>query len=131
MLGRFTVRPAENGSGSFGVWDSAVSGWRATDLTEQQAHATAADLDVQYDAHGPRPATSVRRVEPAQQVQRAEWREKGQRELRWVSPNEATELVDEPGLAHLILAFANRHASPDFKASADRPASSRKQRVAV
>jgi hypothetical protein len=44
MLGRFTVRPANDGSGSFGVWDSAVRGWRATDLTEQQAHATAADL---------------------------------------------------------------------------------------
>jgi hypothetical protein len=38
--------------------------WTATDLTEQQAHATAADLDVQYDAHGPRPARSVRRVDP-------------------------------------------------------------------
>ena len=59
----------------------------------------------------------------AVQVQRAEWREKGQRELRWVSPIEATELVDEPGLAHLIIAFANRHASPDFKASADAEAS--------
>jgi len=67
----------------------------------------------------------------AVQNQRAEWREKGQRELRWVSPTEATELVDEPGLADLILTFANRHVSPDLKASADRAASSRKQRLAV
>jgi hypothetical protein len=58
MLGRFTVRPADDGSATFGVWDSAVSGWRGTDLTEQQAHTTATDLDVQYDAHGPSPATS-------------------------------------------------------------------------
>jgi hypothetical protein len=77
MLGRFTVRPAGDGSARFGVWDSAVSGWRATDLTEQQDHATAVDLDVQYDAHGPRPAASVRRVEPAQQVQSAEWHDGG------------------------------------------------------
>ena len=86
MLGRFTVRPADDGSATFGVWDSAVSGWRATDLTEHQAHATATDLDIQYDAHGPRPATSVRRVEPAQQVQRAEWHDGGVLDV-WIRDN--------------------------------------------
>lgn len=33
----------------------------------------ASDLEVQYDTHGPRPADAVRRVDPAQAVQRAEW----------------------------------------------------------
>jgi len=32
----------------------------------------ATDLDIQYDAHGHRPA-DVRRVEPAQPIQRAQW----------------------------------------------------------
>jgi hypothetical protein len=31
MLGRFTVRPSDDGSGRFGVWDGAVNGWRAND----------------------------------------------------------------------------------------------------
>jgi hypothetical protein len=74
MLGRFTVRPADDGSEGFGVWDGAVNGWRAFGITtEKEAHKVASDLDVQYDAHGPRPADAVRRVEPAQRVQRAEW----------------------------------------------------------
>jgi hypothetical protein len=73
MLGRFTVRKAGDGSDRFGIWDGSVNGWRASDLTEAQAHAMATDLDVQYDAHGPRPAEAVRRVEPAQRVQRAQW----------------------------------------------------------
>jgi len=35
-----------------------------------------------------------------------EWREKGQRELAWLSPHEAAELVGEPELRRLILAVA-------------------------
>lgn len=51
------------------------------------------------------------RVYPLQvETQRPDWREKGQRELRWVSPAEAAELVDEPGLAAIILDFERRHA---------------------
>jgi hypothetical protein len=30
MLGRFTVRPSETDDGTYGVWDGAVNGWRAT-----------------------------------------------------------------------------------------------------
>jgi 8-oxo-dGTP pyrophosphatase MutT (NUDIX family) len=30
------------------------------------------------------------------------WREKGQRELRWFTPEEAADRVDEPGLSTLI-----------------------------
>jgi hypothetical protein len=55
MLGRFTVRPSDDGSGGFRVWDGAVNGWRATGLDdEEKANELATDLDVQYDAHGPR-----------------------------------------------------------------------------
>ena len=75
MLGRFTVRPSDDGSPGFGVWDGAVNGWRATGLdTEWEAQRVASDLDLQYDAHGPRAADAVRRVDPAQPVQRARWK---------------------------------------------------------
>ena len=30
MLGRFTVRPSNEGDDTFGVWDGAVNGWRVT-----------------------------------------------------------------------------------------------------
>jgi hypothetical protein len=74
MLGRFTVRPADDGSDGFGVWDGAVNGWRATGIdSEAKAREVASDLDVQYDAHGPRAADAVRRVDPSQPVQRARW----------------------------------------------------------
>jgi hypothetical protein len=76
MLGRFTVRPSDDGSGTFGVWDGAVNGWRANGLgSDAEAHRVATELDVQYDAHGPRPADAIRRVEPAERVQRAQWQE--------------------------------------------------------
>jgi hypothetical protein len=74
MLGRFTVRPSDDGSNRFGVWDGAVNGWRATGIDgEAQARELAFDLDVQYDAHGPRAADAVRRIDPSQPVRRATW----------------------------------------------------------
>jgi hypothetical protein len=74
MLGRFTVRPSDDGSEGFGVWDGAVNGWRAIGIDDEtEAYQMASNLDVQYDAHGPRPADAVRKVDPAQAVQRAEW----------------------------------------------------------
>jgi len=86
MLGRFTVRPADDESGRFGVWDGAVNGWRAIDIdSETEAQRIASDLDVQYDAHGPRPADAVRRVDPAQPVQRAQW-ENGELDV-WIRDN--------------------------------------------
>ncbi|MGA0602579.1 NUDIX hydrolase [Caulobacter sp. KR2-114] len=42
--------------------------------------------------------------------QRQTWREKGQRTGHWFSAEEAAELVDEPSLRGLILAFAVREA---------------------
>jgi hypothetical protein len=68
MVGRFTVRRASDNpddSDGWGVWDGAANGWRGLGLTEHDAHATADDLDLQYDAHGPRSADTIRRVEPA------------------------------------------------------------------
>ncbi|HZX06006.1 hypothetical protein [Kribbella sp.] len=74
MFGRFTVRPSDDGSNRFGVWDGAVNGWRATGIDgEARARELAFDLDMQYDAHGPRAADDVRRIEPGQPVERATW----------------------------------------------------------
>jgi hypothetical protein len=57
MLGRFTVRPSNDGDGTYGVWDGAVNGWRASGLTDSAtAEQIEVDLDLQFDAHGPRPA---------------------------------------------------------------------------
>jgi hypothetical protein len=70
MLGRFTVRP-DDGDGTFGVWDGGVNGWHASGLDAGAAERAKVDLDLQFNAHGPRPADDVRRVEPAQLVERA------------------------------------------------------------
>jgi 8-oxo-dGTP pyrophosphatase MutT (NUDIX family) len=42
-------------------------------------------------------------------TQASRWREKGQRELRWVGPEQAAILVQEPGLAALIMTFGRQH----------------------
>ncbi|MFC0623370.1 hypothetical protein [Kribbella deserti] len=84
MPGRFTVRPDNSEPGRFGVWDGAVNGWRANARTEAEAHQLVVDLDIQFDAHGPRPASDVRRLESPQPVWRGDshldtWlRDKGQ-----------------------------------------------------
>jgi 8-oxo-dGTP pyrophosphatase MutT (NUDIX family) len=44
--------------------------------------------------------------------QRNEWPEKGQRDLLWVAPEEAAEMVAEPGLAAILLALAGIGPSP-------------------
>jgi hypothetical protein len=76
MLGRFTVRPSNDGDGTYGVWDGAVNGWRASGLTDADtAEQMKADLDLQYNAHGPRPAVDVRRADPAKPVRIAtDWK---------------------------------------------------------
>lgn len=74
MFGRFKVRPYGD---SYGVWDGAANGWRSGQLEEHQARDLVAELDLQYDEHGPRSADSVRRVEPAQSVERAIWEARG------------------------------------------------------
>jgi len=84
MLSRFKVRKvAGDGAASYGVWDSAANGWRGQDLTEGQAHELAGDLELQYDAHGPRPPETVRRVQPPRPIDRAQWQPGGVLEA-WV-----------------------------------------------
>lgn len=68
MLERFTVRLSDDGSGTFGVWDNAVNSWRVTNLDLAAAEQTKADLDLQFDAHGPRPPDNIRTVDPPQPV---------------------------------------------------------------
>ncbi|WP_433020067.1 hypothetical protein [Kribbella sp. CA-294648] len=69
MLGRFTVRPSDDGSSTFGVWDGAVNGWRVTNLDRAAAEQMKTDLDLQFNAHGPRPASDIRSVAPPQSVE--------------------------------------------------------------
>jgi hypothetical protein len=64
MVGRFNVRPGY-GPHHWLVWDNAMNGRRGEEPTEARAQALAADLELQYDAHGPRNPASVRRLEKA------------------------------------------------------------------
>jgi hypothetical protein len=74
MLGRFTVRPDDGAEGPYGVWDGAVNGWRARGLADEiEASEVAAELEIQYDAHGPRQPDAVRRLATPQRVRRAQW----------------------------------------------------------
>jgi hypothetical protein len=67
------VRPPDDGSDKFGIWGSGVNAWRTTAIDDElKAQLTASDLDIHYDAHGPRPADAVREIDLAQLVQRAE-----------------------------------------------------------
>jgi hypothetical protein len=70
MVGRFNVRPG-TGDNDWSIWDNAANGQRGSGLSEQQARAEAADLELQYDAHGYRPPETVRRVDPPVPVERA------------------------------------------------------------
>lgn len=83
MIGRFEVRRDDEAPAAHGVWDEVANGWRARDLTEEQAHQVAAELELQYDAHGPRAPERVRRVQPPCPVQRAVWQAGGVLEA-WV-----------------------------------------------
>ena len=76
MARRFTVRPDDDGNGQLAVWDGAVHGFRARHLPDElTANKTAVDLEIQYDAHGPRPSENIRKLDPPQRVLRAEWTE--------------------------------------------------------
>jgi len=79
MVTRFMVRPDEEDPATYGVWDAATHGWRGRALSETRAREVAADLELQYDAHGPRPAESVRRLSAPRPV----WRPAGVLEA-WV-----------------------------------------------
>ena len=63
MVGRFNVRSGD-GDHDWVIWDNAANGHRGSGLTEREAHEQAADLELQYDAHGYRAPDTVRRVDP-------------------------------------------------------------------
>ncbi|MEU8224078.1 hypothetical protein [Kribbella sp. NPDC048915] len=74
MFGRFTVRPDDQAEGCYGIWDGAVNGWRAHGLQDELIAAEkAVELEMQYDAHGPRPADAVRLLPAPRPVRRAAW----------------------------------------------------------
>jgi hypothetical protein len=81
MVSRFKVR--QDGPTAWGVWDGAANGWRGRDLSKQQAHDLAADLELQYDAHGQRPPETVRRVTPPCPADQMAWKHGGLLEA-WV-----------------------------------------------
>jgi hypothetical protein len=75
MVGRFNVRKGDSDH-DWMIWDNAANGQRGSGLSEQEAHAQAAELELQYDAHGYRAADTVQRVDPPQPVERA-WQPAG------------------------------------------------------
>ncbi|MDX6241899.1 MAG: hypothetical protein QOG10_6723 [Kribbellaceae bacterium] len=65
MTGRFNTRlPDGGGDHDWMIWDNAANGQRGSGLTKEQACQEAADLELQYDAHGYRDPATVRRVDP-------------------------------------------------------------------
>ncbi|MFC9688306.1 hypothetical protein ACFTSF_07165 [Kribbella sp. NPDC056951] len=78
MRVRFTVRSDETTPGSLGAWDGALNGWRTRHLADElEATREAAELELQFDAHGPRPLGTVPRfcdVKPAvQELRDGRW----------------------------------------------------------
>ncbi len=73
--------PRHIGSGIWGIFDQAMNGWKCTDIGEDEARQTAADLNVHFDVYGPRESGRHREVKPATPVESATWRAAG--ELDW------------------------------------------------
>jgi hypothetical protein len=61
------------GSGVWGVFDAGVMGWRATDLSEDEALQQAADLDVIFNQYGQRDQADRIEVQPPIEVESATW----------------------------------------------------------
>jgi hypothetical protein len=57
----------------WGVFDAGVMGWRATDLSEDEAHEQAADLIAAFNQYGRRSEDDRREVNPPIQVESATW----------------------------------------------------------
>jgi hypothetical protein len=64
MVGRFNVRPGDNGDGEWMVWDNAMNGHRGRCASEAEANGLAADLELQYTVHGLRDQADVRLIDP-------------------------------------------------------------------
>jgi hypothetical protein len=71
------------GSGVWGVFDAGVMGWRARDLSEDDAQQQAADLNVTFNQYGQRNEEDRRRVDPPIEVESATWSAAGDLDF-WV-----------------------------------------------
>ena len=72
---RFLVRQADDGT--WGMWDTMINAARAAGQDRARAEQQAADLELQFDAWGPRPAPSIRPVRPGIPVDGADWQPVG------------------------------------------------------
>jgi hypothetical protein len=66
------------GSGVWGVFDAGVMGWRATALSEDEAHQQAADLNVIFSQYGQRDQVDRLEVKPPIEVESATWSAAGE-----------------------------------------------------
>jgi hypothetical protein len=66
------------GSGVWGVFDAGVMGWRATALSEDEAHQQAADLNVIFSQYGQRDQIDRLEVKPPIEVESATWSAAGE-----------------------------------------------------
>jgi hypothetical protein len=71
MILRFDARHI--GSGVWGIFDVGVMGWRATYLSENEAHQQAAELNVIFNQYGQRNEEDRREVNPPIEVEPATW----------------------------------------------------------
>jgi hypothetical protein len=86
-------------------------------LDEPQAHELASELELQYDAHGPRTPDSVRRVQPRRPVDQAVWQTGGVLEA-WVQQGEDW-FGRVHGMAGDLLWFLPPTCGPRKKPAAD------------
>jgi hypothetical protein len=61
------------GSGVWGVFDAGVMGWRASDLSEDEAHEQAANPNVIFNQYGQRDQADRFEVKPPVEVESATW----------------------------------------------------------
>jgi hypothetical protein len=73
------------GSGVWGVFDAGVMGWRATDLSEDEAHEQAANLNVIFSQYGQRDQADRLEVNPPIEVESATWSAAGKLDY-WHGP---------------------------------------------
>ena len=61
------------GSGVWGVFDAGVMGWRSTDVSEDEAHQQAANLNLIFSQYGQRSEADRLEVQPPIEVEAATW----------------------------------------------------------
>ena len=100
------------GSGVWGVFDAGVMGWRATDLSEDEAHQQAADLNVIFSQYGQRDQVDRLEVKPPIEVESATWSAAGELDYWIKERHEWWGLVrDQDGHLTWIRAADLRRAS--------------------